>query len=689
MSYDEDLKRRMAIAKQQGWSDDEIQRSALISRAKESRRLQEAQQRAMQSDQDRQIQQQSGMFSSGNPVGFMTSLLPFGEILRKKLNNEEISGSDVALETALSIIPFGLGKVGKVVKGTVGAVRGATGAAKVVAGATKASKAGKIAKTVIPEKEALTSFIKGNTNAGLAGKFTQAGESLKAQARGVIPGVKPQGAAEKLLPSQADEINKTLNSVERGKTFLGRSKVGARGSVNKQLRTVEDAQRKSLTDMDSILTAQNKLLKSDDTKSIIKGLRADRKDILGLTPTHRKEILDIEKRITKIKDVQGLEKFRRAADDRINFARNPGSPDPALEKVYMSVRRNIDKKSTELIPDLKIAKANYGKLESAKDTLIQSSPATMRQFAGQGATARLMGGSVAQNLTDKAGRALTRAGKIQAAPLTRQAEIRLPFSGASAAGSSQPVNEIPSEFGDIFQNTQDPNEAIVNQLYAEGITDPQEITDALVGQGAYALDAQIPETDMGGLSMSSTELFNQALEQYAMGDAKGAKSTMDFAKVAAEFEKAEGNGGVKVSAAQQKDLTKLGAAENIINQIESGLSSAGLSTSGPQARISGITRELGQATGFDEQARIFKSQREGYLSALAKSLGEVGSLSDQDVARARELVPSLGDTQAEAAEKIRRLRMLISDNKQTILSVPQSTGGLSDFNELFNQGATY
>lgn len=685
---DEELRRRMEIAKQQGWSDEQIQRSALIEKTVQK------QQQAQQKPAPQQTPKKQGTFSANKPVGFGLSLLPFGEILRKKAAGENISGGDVALDTALSVVPF----AGKLLSKGAKAAKNLTTTAK---SADTAVKSG----VPIPEKQQLVkTFVKGEPEKGIiAGNLTKAGEALKAQARGAITGVKPQGAAEKLLPSQADEINKTLNTVERGKSILGRTKTGAKGSVNKQLRTVETAQQKALSEMDSILANQNKPVVKKDVNEILNAMRTDRKDILGLTPVHIKEAKDLEKRVAGAKDVQTLEKLRRSADDRINFARNPVSPDPALEKVYLSLRRNIDKKSTSLVPDLKAAKTNYGKLESAKDTLIQSSPATMRQFAGQGPVARVMGGGVAQNLVDKAGRTLTRAGKIQASPITKEAQVRAPFSVAGAFGASQPQEvqgeELPANIGDVFPGSQNPDEDVLNQLSAAGITDPQEMFDALSGQGNYAApgtryeDGSVAGSDIdpdGGIGLSSAELLKQAYDLRLAGDVKGAKDILDFAKVAADFEKESGAGkGTKVSSAQQKDLGKLGAAENVINQIEQGLGSAGLQNSGPLARVTGVARNAGQAVGLDEQARIFKSQREGYLASLAKSLGEVGSLSDQDIKRARELIPGLGDTQREAQEKIRRLRELISNNKQTVLSAPQSTGGFDDISSMFNQKGAF
>jgi hypothetical protein len=682
MSYDDDLKKRMELARQQGWGEDEIQRTALIERAQNSQKQQQTQRSAQQKAQQQKTKQQQGTFSAGNPLGFATSLLPFGEILRKKLNNESISGGDVALETVLSALPFAGKLIGKGAKAIKGAASVANVTKSVGATAKSAKAASKVVKAtgrvddVLREKNLLKELIKGDPTKGVvAGKLTKSGEALKAQARGVIPGVKPQGAAEKLLPGQADEINKTLNTVERGKTIFGRSKVGTKGSVNSQLRTVEQAQTKALGEMDEIIKTKNVPIVKKDVDEIIESMRTTRKDILGLKPDHLKEIKDLEKRVAATKDVKGLETLRKSADKRINFARNPNSPDPALEEVYLSLRRSIDDKSTKLIPDLKIAKTTYGKLEAAKDTLIQSSPATMRQFAGQGATSRLLGGSVAQNLTDKAGRVLTRAGKIQASPVTKLLQIKAPFSAAGAFGSSQPGPEIPTEFGDIFADTQDPNEAMINELYAAGITDPQQITDALVGQGAYAPDAQMGQESAPSRSSEYSDMAYQAIQA---GDLKTAKSYMDFAKTMAEFEKNAGDG--------IKGGNLNSTASGVIADTETGLAalqnlSQNITKNNANNPIIGQARALNP---WDTTAQSLQADISTTRQIVGKAL-EGGVLRKEDEVKYKKILPTVGDTDDVAQYKIQALVSLISQRlAEYQRNIKGGSGGI-DINDL-NQG---
>lgn len=832
MSYDDDLKKRMERARAQGMSEDDIQRHALIQRATDSQKTQQIQRDTQQKELDKQTKQNSGTFSAGNPIGFATSLLPFGEILRKKLNNEDIGFGDVALETVLSALPFAgklIGKGAKAIKGAVSAAnvaRSVDAAAKVTKAAKAAKTASKVSKVagsvddVLREKNLLKEFIKGDPTQGVvASKLTKAGESLKAQARGVIPGVKPQGAAEKLLPEQADEINKTLNTVERGKTIFGRSKIGAKGSVNNQLRTVEQAQTKALGEMDDILTRKNRSLlavggkdksskevmnnlnpsggllveynprsratmntgknittidktmggKPDDiitvyrgapgsqktispgdyittnrelaksytgngnviemkvkksdvldditeplgdeyiyrpggvTKAatnnpvaskIIGGMRSDRKNILGLRPEHVKEANDLEKRIASTKDIQGLEDLRRSADRRINFARNPNSPDPALEEVYMSLRRNIDKEVTNLIPELEVAKTNYGNLEAAKDTLIQNSPATMKQFAGQGATSRLLGGSVAQNLIDKTGRVLTRAGKIQASPVTKYLQVKAPFSAAGAFGSSQPGPEIPTEFGDIFAGTQDPNEQKINELYAAGVTDPQEINDALLGQGKYAPQdqTQVSGGDTGEFQGSSMDYANAANEAMMAGDTKSAKTYMDFAKTMADFEKsaADSSGGseLNVTKPTSEKYAQAVGGSNALTQLREIISKSGgvpqgTRVPGQDIQLFGIGSDIKNAVGTGEYDSVGFAAVDNMLRIATGA-----AAPDTEIRRyMNSYLPKPGDNEATIKKKLD----LMESQFNSILNLAQPGGTNSNFdiNQLFNssQGA--
>ena len=65
---------------------------------------------------------------------------------------------------------------------------------------------------------------------------------------------------------------------------------------------------------------------------------------------------------------------------------------------------------------------------------------------------------------------------------------------------------------------------------------------------------------------------------------------------------------------------------------------------GPLAVVGGLARLAGGAVGLDENARAFEQYKEGTLSLTIRGLGERGVLTDQDVARARKLLPNLTDS---------------------------------------------
>lgn len=80
---------------------------------------------------------------------------------------------------------------------------------------------------------------------------------------------------------------------------------------------------------------------------------------------------------------------------------------------------------------------------------------------------------------------------------------------------------------------------------------------------------------------------------------------------------------------------------------------------------SGIVNGLGSLLGTDASIRrsVFNDTSMGAIGSLVRSMGEAGSLSDGDVARALSLIPQLGstpDTEAKAKANLAELRKIIS-----------------------------
>lgn len=117
-----------------------------------------------------------------------------------------------------------------------------------------------------------------------------------------------------------------------------------------------------------------------------------------------------------------------------------------------------------------------------------------------------------------------------------------------------------------------------------------------------------------------------------------------------------------ITAAAQKDINSISDALNVIKTIE-GTSGKINTETGPLARLGGILRYGKSTVGLDPAATAFKSNV-GYLSRVVRAMGEVGTLNEGDIARAKTLIPGIGDTKEEAANKISALRELLNRNLQ-------------------------
>lgn len=92
----------------------------------------------------------------------------------------------------------------------------------------------------------------------------------------------------------------------------------------------------------------------------------------------------------------------------------------------------------------------------------------------------------------------------------------------------------------------------------------------------------------------------------------------------------------------------------------------------------------------DSRFKSYTDFAEGTLSSVVRSLGEVGNLADEDIARARALIPSLFgakiDTPDIAREKIAKLRRLINLKEEGTLNSDTFKATLGDFGRVWKTG---
>lgn len=87
--------------------------------------------------------------------------------------------------------------------------------------------------------------------------------------------------------------------------------------------------------------------------------------------------------------------------------------------------------------------------------------------------------------------------------------------------------------------------------------------------------------------------------------------------------------------------------------------------------LSGLGHGIGHLAGTEAKDRreIFNATSQGTLSSLVRSLGESGALSDGDVQRAMELIPTLGampDTERKARAQFNELRAILSRGQEAL-----------------------
>lgn len=77
-------------------------------------------------------------------------------------------------------------------------------------------------------------------------------------------------------------------------------------------------------------------------------------------------------------------------------------------------------------------------------------------------------------------------------------------------------------------------------------------------------------------------------------------------------------------------------------------------------RAGGVARNVAGTVGMDPAADLYRTGVRGFTPLLARSVGHVGVLTEQDVARTEELFPRIGDSAAATAEKLARIQRIMS-----------------------------
>ncbi|MEK6830040.1 MAG: hypothetical protein AABY15_08035, partial [Nanoarchaeota archaeon] len=128
---------------------------------------------------------------------------------------------------------------------------------------------------------------------------------------------------------------------------------------------------------------------------------------------------------------------------------------------------------------------------------------------------------------------------------------------------------------------------------------------------------------------------------------------------------------VKLAEGDKKLLDAFNKIDNTINQLESVYSKASVKTGfAPLTRLLGVGKQVGQKLGLTSAAvREYEALVNASVGPIARAvLGEVGVLTDKDVARAKGALPSLTDTPEEARRKVANMRQIVQENRTDFFS---------------------
>lgn len=188
--------------------------------------------------------------------------------------------------------------------------------------------------------------------------------------------------------------------------------------------------------------------------------------------------------------------------------------------------------------------------------------------------------------------------------------------------------------------------------------------------GADALQPQQPTTLAGTLSDPAIiqQLMMQDLATTGGENITALKTILEIGQMTA------GTGGAELSAAQQKSLSQFQSAEAVLDELMSNFQAAG----GAQGRVGGTLASALGTIGFNDEVSVFNQRREAAMSLLARALGEVGVLTDQDIQRALGNIPKITDNPGEAAAKIQSIKNLLADLQGIAMSNPTATSNPAD-----------
>lgn len=672
-----ELRKRMALARKQGWSEDEIQRSAAME------------QRMAMAQAQAAAPQDNGGGSLGEAL---LNFIPFGNIVRKAATGEQISPGELVGEAAMTAIPFGLGKIAKVAK-----------AAKAANSATKLAKAAPAAATKVADAVEATAStparVYNPSRIPYANKATK-----QKQIDDLLSGVNPDesnlpiqngGRVPFVEPGQAAET--TAKAIDRGGTLSNVNDLTQAATSNPNPQSPESLLNRTADNLSRVATIA-------PTSTLDSALQqGELVDLVQRIPELRgsgaRKFQNVEGVISKlmsqvdetIKDVPNrmpVDQFNKSFD---TVASSLTGPDRANFERFLNRAKNRVFGRRALPEQISPTQVN-GMLREVNGQL---SGIFRKKQMGTTLTAQDEGllslyeelqdqlyGLLPENLQPVV-RQLNKdqSTLIKAIPeFKKTSEQRINIMGMTLPGSKLPYRAVQAGAdyaarGMTGASRMIPQSPLVRGLAAqagvragadalglrgdqEPTEDPSVMLSTLPGAGLP------PDALLGGDQQTQSPLQQALAEDFIKTGGENAKMLQMLY-----------GGGQKMSSAQQKQLMGTSTANSIVDQIEGELS--GLAKQGNVGRVGGLIGQIQGTVGLNDAVRSYEDTRGSKALMIIKAImGSAGSISDADRAAIEGSVPSAMDTAGERARKIASLRQIISAYEGGAMAGSQSPDDL-------------
>ena len=534
-----------------------------------------------------------------------------GEAGRQLLSGESFDLGKVGQEAALSAVPFGLGKAGKVVGAFKNATKGTRTSSALNAtvpkeidflrkpGANSASSVEEVVKgNVLPESVPTT----GQATPSLIDKFKTGAQNKSQEGMGLTVG-QSAGRGKVLTP---DKAATQYDFITNGAQKYGGIRAG------KPIEQAKDAQavhNNVITALDDSLNKINRPLDPTELTTIGQNVAqkiAGNAMITGKSsPTAQKLLTNL----SEVTDLKSLEAIRRKADD-VAFTQTGAGKTSAAAQAH-SVRDAIDEFITPLSAEYKAVKGDYTLSRDALESLSKANK------NAKGVKVPLVDIEVGkQGISGAVNKGAAIASGAQGSSLLDKVKL-----GARATGELAKQGATRYVAGPVL-NPEQPAE----EQAAEGLPTPLSMPQT--------------ETDSGGISQ-------RQLMAAVAADPKNADTYITLYKL---FN--EGNGRKPLSAESAKTLSNAQAGLTSLDQLEGQL------TDDPSIQqrggISGTFNPFGLVSGALGTGE-YENSRAQARDIIARI--RTGAALTADEAKAFDkFLPQPGDSQDTVKQKLGTLR---------------------------------